>query len=407
MNTSIGIKANTIISASYKTDIPAFYGDWFMSRLEHGYCGMVNAYNRNQATFVSLRPCDVSGIVFWTKNIGPFMKHLDRVRELGFPFVVQHTINGYAQSRFEAVVSSDEAIENLGQIRNEYGPHVVVWRYDPIVITTNTPVEHHEANFAQLAEGLKGVTDEVVISFVQPYKKTQSNMREREAAYGFDWIDNHDFIITFEEHVSKKTGRVMRRRIWQETDESLERKRSLAQRLAVVAKAVDMQLTICSPPQVFFTGLLADPHSLSCPVMAAHCVETQRLNKIIASSEFAHFLPQDRPNLPVKIQGNRDTCECYPSTDIGEYDTCPYGCAYCYAVSHRETAKRFYTEQSSRLSEIPGGQYSSPFLDPRHMERFPEFRDDNNAWVQERFAQIDTKQTSMFQQSEDEDKHPL
>ena len=60
-----------IISASYKTDIPAFYGEWFGNRLDAGYCKMVNPYNR-KAYRVSLLPDGVDGFVFWTKNIGPF-----------------------------------------------------------------------------------------------------------------------------------------------------------------------------------------------------------------------------------------------------------------------------------------------------------------------------------------------
>ena len=84
-----------IISASYKTDIPAFYGLWFRNRLRAGFCKMVNPYNRHQVYEVSLRPADVDGFVFWTKNIGPFFHALDDVRKLEVPFVVQHTINGY------------------------------------------------------------------------------------------------------------------------------------------------------------------------------------------------------------------------------------------------------------------------------------------------------------------------
>jgi len=65
-----------IISASYKTDLPAFYGEWFMRRLQAGYCQMRNAYSR-QVSRVSLAREAVDGFVFWTKNVGPFLKHLD------------------------------------------------------------------------------------------------------------------------------------------------------------------------------------------------------------------------------------------------------------------------------------------------------------------------------------------
>ncbi|MDF0589779.1 DUF1848 family protein [Candidatus Methanocrinis natronophilus] len=86
-----------IISASYRTDIPAFYGDWFERRLEAGYCSVANPYNSRQVRRVSLRPEDVEGFVFWTRNLGPFMDRLTRVADLGRPFVVQQTVTGYSR----------------------------------------------------------------------------------------------------------------------------------------------------------------------------------------------------------------------------------------------------------------------------------------------------------------------
>ena len=84
-----------IISASYRTDIPAFYGEWFLRRLRAGYCRVSNPYNRKQQMAVSLRKEDVDGFVFWTKNLVPFLHALDEVHECGFPFLLQYTINGY------------------------------------------------------------------------------------------------------------------------------------------------------------------------------------------------------------------------------------------------------------------------------------------------------------------------
>ena len=102
-----------IISASYKTDIPAFYGQWFRNRLEAGFCRMANPYNRNQRFVVSLRREDVDGFVFWTKNIVPFMDVLDEVNELGFPFIVQYTINDYPRALESRVVDAARSMESF------------------------------------------------------------------------------------------------------------------------------------------------------------------------------------------------------------------------------------------------------------------------------------------------------
>src|SRR5689334_20454607 len=131
-----------IVSASYKTDIPTFYGEWFMNRLRAGFCKMINPYNL-RVIRVSLLPQDVEGFVFWTKNIGPFISQLRVVHRLGFPFIVQHTITGYPRVLEQAVVDAPRAVEYLKQIAGTFGPRVCVWRYDTIFNSTLTPREFH------------------------------------------------------------------------------------------------------------------------------------------------------------------------------------------------------------------------------------------------------------------------
>jgi DNA repair photolyase len=44
------------------------------------------------------------------------------------------------------------------------------------------------------------------------------------------------------------------------------------------------------------------------------------------------------------VKGNRPECACHESRDIGEYDTCPHGCVYCYAVRTRALARRRFQQ---------------------------------------------------------------
>jgi hypothetical protein len=164
-----------IISASYKTDIPTFYGEWFMNRLEAGYCKMVNPYNQ-QISKIDLGPEDVDGFVFWTKNIGPFLTYLREVQKRGYSFIIQHTINGYPRQLEFRVIDHHHTIENMKKLSGEYGSGVTIWRYDPIIISSLTPLDWHRRNFESLARALEGTTDEVVVSFAQIYKKTKRNM---------------------------------------------------------------------------------------------------------------------------------------------------------------------------------------------------------------------------------------
>ena len=280
-----------IISASYRTDIPAFYGEWFKNRLDAGYCMVANPYG-SKPYRVSLKREDVDGFVFWTKNLGPFLPKLKTVHERGYPFVVQYTINGYPRTLEFSVVDAERAIQHMHQVCQAYGPKVAVWRYDTIIFSSVTPLSFHIQNFDRLSKALEGATDEVVISFVQLYKKTLRNMKWAAETFDFTWEDPSD-----------------------------EMKRELVTELAQMARSRGMKLTVCSQRDYVVAG-----------TEEAHCVDAGRFSAITGKS------------ISLKIKGNRPECACFISRDIGSYDTCPHGCVYCYAVQNRELAQVRYKE---------------------------------------------------------------
>ncbi|MCG8544587.1 MAG: DUF1848 domain-containing protein, partial [Alphaproteobacteria bacterium] len=130
-----------IISASYKTDIPAFYADWFMRRLAAGWCRMTNPRG-GQIYDVPLTPDAVDGFVFWTRNMRPLAARLDSVAAVA-PFIVQYTITGYPRALETSTVPPDRAAADLKALARRFGPRVAVWRYDPILFTSLTPADWH------------------------------------------------------------------------------------------------------------------------------------------------------------------------------------------------------------------------------------------------------------------------
>ncbi len=277
-----------IISASYKTDIPAFYGQWFVNRLAAGYCLMRNPMNR-KVIRVPMTRNEVEGIVFWTKNFRPFMKHVHVVEASGIPFIVQYTINGYPKSLENHVVDWRKSVETAKDLAARFGPRCVAWRYDTVIFSRETPPTFHIENFSRIADALQGVTDEVVISFMQLYRKTARNMDKMAVDHANSW--------------------------W---DPSLEEKRVLASQLFQLARDRDITLTICSQPEI----VTIQPSS--------RCIDSGRLEAVGGRL------------ISAKTLGNRPGCECAASRDIGDYDTCPHGCVYCYAVRSQELAvKRF------------------------------------------------------------------
>ena len=296
-----------IISASYKTDIPTFYGEWFMNRLKAGYCKMANPYSQQIYT-VDLTPESVEGFVFWTKNVGPFLKHLLEVKSMGYPFFVQHTITGYPRELEYRVIDYIHTIDHMKALADVYGPHVAVWRYDPIVISSLTPSDWHLHNFEKLAQSLQGTTNEVVVSFAQIYKKTQRNMDWAAHEYSFTWSDHEAMAVSSVRH--------------------------LISDLAEISRSRGMLLKICSQKAFLTPGITTE----------ARCVDAERLEKVSGK------IIVDR----VELRGNRKECGCFASKDIGEYDTCPHGCVYCYAVQQRDLALERYKNHD------PTGEFLFP-----------------------------------------------
>jgi hypothetical protein len=290
-----------IVSASYRTDIPTFYGEWFINRLRAGYCMVINPFSRKSYR-VSLQRKDVDAFVFWTKNAGPFLPRLTEVRERGFPFILQYTINGYPRELETAVTSRIQSVQHVKRIADEFGPGLVVWRYDTILISSLTDFAFHAKNFASIAKSLAGLVDEVVVSFAQLYKKTERNLDAAARSHVFDW-----------------------------TDPPLNEKRRLLEHLTQVAGTFGIRLAICSQPELLVHGS-----------REARCVDADRISRVIGSS------------LATKLKGNRAGCGCFESRDIGDYDSCPHGCVYCYAVSNHETVRtRFLTHHPESEFLLP------------------------------------------------------
>ena len=232
---------------------------------------------------------DVDGIVFWTKNFRPFMRYLPELTGSHIPFIIQYTINGYPQSMEHHVVESAKSIETVRELSDRFGHRCVVWRYDTIIFSRETPRDFHLENFQALARDLKGATDEVVISFLQLYQKTAINLNKMVENTGNQWWEPH-----------------------------VEEKRLLAIELNEIAMSAGITLTLCSQPEI-----LTD-------LPASRCIDSKRIADVAGRK------------IQAKTLGKRPGCECAASRDIGDYDTCPHGCVYCYAVrSHNLAVQRF------------------------------------------------------------------
>jgi hypothetical protein len=264
-----------ILSVSRRTDIPAFYADWFYERLQAGYARVANPRNPGQIRTVDLTPPAVDGIVFWTRNPRPMLDHLADLRE--YPYYFQITLNAHGPEVEPRVPSAAAAVEVFRQLSSMIGPDRVLWRYDPIFLTARYDIRYHLEHFASLATQLAGHTQQCTISFVDPYRKILRAMRELGLRPP-------------------------------EPDEICE----IAAGLAQIGQACNIKLQTC-----------AEPVDLSrYGIGHACCIDAAR------------FTPAGgRPPAAGKDKNQRPACGCAASVDLGTYDTCRYGCVYCYAIT--------------------------------------------------------------------------
>jgi hypothetical protein len=280
-----------IISASRRTDIPAFYSEWFMNRIRAGFCHWSNPFS-GQVYRISLRPEDVRAIVFWTRNPAPLIPRLPELTNT-YKISFHYTLIGYGRPLESHNPAVETALDTFCALSDVLSPDFVMWRYDPIVISCITPPGYHLERFAYLAERLAGATRRCTYSFIDFYNKTKRNLNRLDG-------------ITFEELAPPE--RV-----------------DLLARMAEIAARHGIELVSCCEdvPGIRRGG----------------CIDLDLIRRVTGEADLT--IP-DRPTRP--------HCGCIESVDIGSYDTCLFGCAYCYATKDRAAALQRHAEHDPQDS---------------------------------------------------------
>ncbi len=282
------IKLKRIISVSRRTDIPAFYGDWFLNRINEGFVGYLNPFS-NDKYRVSLKKEDVECFVFWSKNFIPFIDKLKIINNLGHNFYFNYTINGYSDIIEKYALDTNKLIDNLILLSKTYSKDYINWRYDPIIISDKTNFQFHLKNFQIIAKRLKNHVERCIISFVYLYEKVKKNILKVEKEHNI-LIQNPEFDF----------------------------KIKLANELAEIATSYGIKMYSCCGD--YLTGQ---------KIKKAHCVDWELIKKLFYNKGTEIYY---------KTKPTRKECGCTESTDIGAYNTCAHGCIYCYANIDKEDA---------------------------------------------------------------------
>lgn len=301
-----------IISASRSTDIPAFYSDWLVQRMKEGYVKWKNPFN-GVPLYVSFNKIRL--IVFWSKNPKPIIKHLDYFDKKIKNYYFQYTLNDYYKEKLEPNVPDVQSrIDTFIELSERIGKDKVIWRFDPLILTNTIGVDELLKKAENIGNELKNYTEKMIFSFadIKLYKKVQNNLRKNSIKY-----------LEFNERLMNDfaSGLHQLNKNWNFEIGTCAEKIPLEKYDIKHNKCIDDDLIIKLFRQdkelMKFLGVKEIP--VQKELFAAESVVEYKTNKL-------------------KDKGQREFCGCIVSKDIGEYNTCPHLCEYCYANTSKEIA---------------------------------------------------------------------
>ena len=287
-----------IISASRRTDIPAFYSEWFLNRIKEGFLLVPNPGNPNQLSRIDLSPNKIDCIVFWTKNPAPLVAGLDILDKSGYSYYFEFTLNAYGNDIEKNLPAKEKIITTFKELAAKLGQERVDWRFDPIILNKQFFAERHLECFYNICKQLHKYTNRCIISFVDTYSHI-----------------SREFVNPKEEDIYK-----------------------LADGLSRIAKEFDLPLFTCSE-QIDLSAY---------NIKHASCIDKTKIEKLVGYSIDAK-----------KDSSQRKMCGCIKSTDIGIYNTCQHGCTYCYATTSEKTVLtqvKNHNQHSPLLTGFPSGR---------------------------------------------------
>ncbi|MFZ7128274.1 MAG: DUF1848 family protein [Desulfobacterales bacterium] len=296
-----------VISASRRTDIPAFYMPAFMKAIDRGAFEVENPYNR-RISRVPSSPERVYAVVFWSKNFGPFLNggFGEKLQARGYRLFFNFTVNTGLPPLEPNIPPIEHRLDQLAELCRRFGPETINWRFDPICHWredgrhTASGTANNLATFSQIADRAAGLgIQRCITSFVDRYPK----VRRRAAAAGG---------IRFE-------------------DPSLPVKRGIVLKMNSALQSTGIRLMLCCEKEVL-DGLTPESG-----ISHGACISGHLLQEIFGG---------EAPLRPDRGQRRAAGCRCTVSADVGSYRNhpCAHACLYCYGNPTRHAGQAGHGE---------------------------------------------------------------
>lgn len=259
-----------------------------MNRIRAGYCAVPNPFNTTQVSHVSLKPEDVDVIVFWTRNPRPLFPFLAQLDKSGYRYYFLYTLMNNLSVLDPKCPPLKVSLKTFKELVDRIGLDKVIWRYDPIFFSTATPADFHKETYQFIARALAGYTRRCVISIVDVYRKLRKRLRDLQSR-GIELLASE----------GEAFGDLMRSFVHAANDNDMK--------IFSCAEEIDLQPFGIQPGK---------------------CVDDEQISNVFGINVTDKKDPSQRKD-----------CGCVVSKDIGMYDTCLFGCQYCYATTSLEIAK--------------------------------------------------------------------
>ena len=338
----IWMQVPEIVSASRSTDIPAFYADWFFHRLKVGYSAWTNPFNGTKS-YVSYK--NTRFIVFWSKNPKPLLGHLDELKNRDIGCYLQYTLNDYEKEGLEkGVPPLEERIDTFKRLVDKLGKGRVIWRFDPMILTDQIGLDDLLREVENIGDRLQGYTEKLVFSYadIATYKKVRSNLEKSRINYR-EWTEPQM------EEFARRLSELNRK--WHYQLATCGEKIDIGRYGILHNRCVDDELMVrfAHHDKALMDFLGVEIKAVENSLFGTEPVPASAIR--LSETQYALKKKDNRD------KGQRQFCGCILSKDIGEYNTCPHLCEYCYANASKEVAVRNYnTHQGNPFGETITGK---------------------------------------------------
>lgn len=294
-----------ILNVSGRTDIVAFYTEWFMNRYKEGYLDVRNPFNKKLVSRIYFS--DVDLIMFCTKNTIPI---IDKIKEINKPILFHITLTPYNKDIEPNVIDKTKIIEGIKKLSKIIGIDNIYVRYDLIIINDKYNIDYHIKAFSKLCSLLNGYVKRIIISFLDEYK----NVKENRNILKYKTLTDNDYKL-------------------------------IGKNFSKIALNNGMTVQTC----------FEDRNLVEYGLIKGECLSHKLAYKLTGKSYKSWTARKERK------------CNCVQMVDIGVYNSCKHFCKYCYANYSEKEVINNYKNHNPNSSLLIGELESDDIIKVRRI----------------------------------------